>query len=159
LAVKLTATFWPLAMVQELIRIKVTAVVVGALGLLNPDWRQPDAESTIEPLVGALPSAGADVTVMEPPLDSAAVAVKVTVKFTLVLCTVLVGVAVTAFTPPVGAPIVKGLDWTLAARAGKAVTPVKVPKEARASARALAKSLTRLPPGFGNVSDGRCICI
>ena len=57
------------------------------------------------------------------------------------------GVALTALTPPVGDPIVKLLDVTDAADAGRAATAVKVPKEARATPRPAATSLARLHGG------------
>ncbi len=57
------------------------------------------------------------------------------------------GVALTALTPPDGDPIVKLLDVTDAADAGRAVTAVKVPKEARATPREAATSLARLHGG------------
>jgi hypothetical protein len=76
-AVKLTCTLLPLAILHELIRTKVTLVVV-AFPPLNPDCRQPDAWSTRAPLAGTLPNGADGVTVMEPPLAKAAVAVKLT---------------------------------------------------------------------------------
>jgi hypothetical protein len=72
---------------------------------------------------------------------------------------VLVGLAVTALTPPVGDPIVKLLDVTDAADAGRAVTAVRVPNDATASARVPAASLARRRRGSGDVSDGRFIFI
>jgi hypothetical protein len=115
---------------------------------------------TRDPFAGALPSAADGVTVTEPPLDKAAVAVKLTIKLTPgVLWTVLAGVAVTVLTPPVGDPIVKLLDVTDAAEAGRTVMAVNVPKEATASTRLLATSLARLHGLFRGAINGRCICI
>jgi hypothetical protein len=159
-AVKLAWTLSPLAMVQVLVRMNVTLVVV-LLPPLNPDWRQADdVKSTRAPLVGALPSAADGVTVMEPPLANAAVAVKLTVKLTLAaLWTVLTGVTLTALTPPVGDPMVKLLDVTDAADAGSAVTAVKVPKDPMATAKLPATSLAprhRRPDDLGKAC---CLCI
>ena len=88
--------------------MNVTLVVL-LLPPLNPACRQADVVVlTRDPFAGALPSAADGVTVMEPPLDNAAVAVKLTIKFTPgVPWTVLAGVALTALTPPEGDPIVK----------------------------------------------------
>jgi hypothetical protein len=125
-AVKLACTLLPLAMLHVEVRMNVTLVVL-LLPPLKPACRHDDAVSTSDPFVGALPSATDGVTVMEPPLDKAAVEVKLIVKLTLELWTVLAGVVVTELTPPVGDPIVKLLDVTDAANAGRAVAAVRLP--------------------------------
>jgi hypothetical protein len=76
--VKLTSTLLPMAMLHELMRTNVTPVAV-LLPPLNPDCRHADVGSMSEPFVGGLPSAADGATVIEPPLDRAAVAVKLTV--------------------------------------------------------------------------------
>jgi hypothetical protein len=67
-----------LAMLHVAVRMNVTLVAL-LLPPLKPACRHDDDVSTSEPFVGALPSAVDGVTVREPPLDKAAVALKLTV--------------------------------------------------------------------------------
>jgi hypothetical protein len=76
-----------------------------------------------------------------------------------VLWTVLVGVALTALTPPDGEPMVKLLEVTDAADAGRAVIAVRVPKDARATPRTLATSLARFHGGPADIVGEYLVCI